>query len=106
MPFPLLSLASCAGCGLSVGIMWPGTFSKASAALPKGGTALFALLALGGDVGCSAGPTLVGLVSGAMDDNLKAGVLAGVIFPLLLLTGIALAKKPKERCCNEREAVC
>lgn len=106
MPVPLLSLASCAVCGLSVGIMWPGTFSKASAALPKGGTSLFALLALGGDVGCSAGPTLVGLVSGAMDDNLKAGVLAGVIFPLLLLTGIALAKKPKEGCCNEREAVC
>lgn len=106
LPVPLLSLASCAVCGLSVGIMWPGTFSKASAALPKGGTALFALLALGGDVGCSAGPTMVGLVSGAMDDNLKAGVLAGVIFPLLLLTGIALARKPKERCCNEREAVC
>ena len=59
IPIPQISLAACAVCGLSVGIMWPGTFSKASAALPKGGTALFALLALGGDVGCSFGPTLL-----------------------------------------------
>ena len=57
---PLLNLIACAVCGLSVGIMWPGTFSKASAALPKGGTAMFALLALGGDMGCAGGPTLVG----------------------------------------------
>ena len=49
---------------------------------------------------------MVGLVSGAMDDNLKAGVMAGIISRFLLLTGIALARKPKERCCNEREAVC
>ena len=60
-PMPELSLIACAVCGLSVGIMWPGTFSKASATLPKGGTAMFALLALGGDVGCSGGPTLVGM---------------------------------------------
>lgn len=89
-PIPQVSLIACAVCGLSVGIMWPGTFSKASAALPKGGTALFALLALGGDVGCSGGPTLVGMVSDALDDNLKMGVLAGIIFPTLLLIGIRL----------------
>ncbi|KAI4449409.1 hypothetical protein C823_003938 [Eubacterium plexicaudatum ASF492] len=87
-PLPQLCLLACAVCGLSVGIMWPGTFSKASAALPKGGTAMFALLALGGDVGCSAGPTLVGLVSEAFGNDLKTGVLAGVIFPILLLAGI------------------
>ena len=81
LPIPQLSLIACAVCGLSVGIMWPGTFSKASAALPKGGTAMFALLALGGDIGCSGGPTLVGMVSGALGDNLKMGVLAGIIFP-------------------------
>lgn len=90
IPVPQLSLAACAVCGLSVGIMWPGTFSKASKALPRGGTAMFALLALGGDVGCSGGPTLVGFVSGALGDNLKMGVLAGIIFPVLLLTGIIL----------------
>ena len=60
--------------------MWPGTFSKASASLPKGGTAMFALLALGGDLGCSGGPTLVGMISGLLDDNLKMGILAGCIF--------------------------
>lgn len=93
IPVPQLSLAACAVCGLSVGIMWPGTFSKASKALPRGGTAMFALLALGGDVGCSGGPTLVGFVSGALGDNLKMGVLAGIIFPVLLLTGIVLCGK-------------
>ena len=87
MPVPVLSLAGCALCGLAVGIMWPGTFSRASKALPAGGTALFALLALGGDIGCSGGPTLVGMVSGMCKGNLKAGILAALIFPVLLLTG-------------------
>ena len=95
LPVPQLSLIACAVCGLSVGIMWPGTFSKASAELPKGGTAMFALLALGGDIGCSGGPTLVGMVSGMFGDNLKMGVLAGVIFPVLLLIGIILCRKVK-----------
>ena len=93
LPVPQLSLIACAVCGLSVGIMWPGTFSKAAAALPGGGTAMFALLALGGDIGCSAGPTLVGTVSGAFGDDLKTGVLAGIIFPALLLAGIILCRK-------------
>ena len=95
-PVPQLSLAACALCGLSVGIMWPGTFSKAAAALPKGGTAMFALLALGGDVGCSSGPTLVGMVSGALGDNLKMGGLTGIIFPMLLLSGVILCGKTKK----------
>lgn len=94
-PSPLMSLAACGICGLSVGIMWPGTFSKASAALPAGGPAMFALLALGGDIGCTSGPTLVGMVSGALGDNLKMGILAGILFPLLLLVGILLCRKAK-----------
>lgn len=93
VPSPVISLVGCAACGLSVGIMWPGTFSKASAAIPRGGTALFALLALGGDVGCSGGPTVVGMVSSAIADNLKMGILAGIIFPILLLSGIFLCAK-------------
>ena len=93
---PQLSLVCCALCGLSVGIMWPGTFSKAAAALPKGGTAMFALLALGGDVGCSGGPTLVGFVSELFGGDLKKGILAGVVFPVLLLLGVALCRKGKE----------
>ena len=95
LPIPQLSLAACAVCGLSVGIMWPGSFSKASAALPKGGTAMFALLALGGDVGCSGGPTVVGMVSSLLDENLKKGILAGIVFPVLLLAGIILCGKIK-----------
>lgn len=93
---PQLSLVCCALCGLSVGIMWPGTFSKAAAALPKGGTAMFALLALGGDVGCSGGPTLVGFVSELFGGDLKKGILAGVVFPVLLLLGVALCRQGKE----------
>ena len=93
IPSPQISLIGCAVCGLSVGIMWPGTFSKAAAALPRGGTAMFALLALGGDVGCSGGPTLVGMVSSALGENLKLGILAGVSFPVLLLAGVFLQKK-------------
>lgn len=92
-PSPLLSLVSCAICGLSVGIMWPGTFSKASATLPKGGTTMFAFLALGGDVGCGGGPTVVGFVSDAFSGNLKMGILAGIVFPMLLLVGILFCKK-------------
>lgn len=93
---PQLSLVCCALCGLSVGIMWPGTFSKAAAALPKGGTAMFALLALGGDVGCSGGPTLVGFVSEFFGGDLKKGILAGGVFPVLLLLGVALCRQGKE----------
>lgn len=106
LPLPQLSLIACAVCGLSVGIMWPGTFSKASAVLPKGGTAMFALLALGGDIGCSGGPTLVGMVSGAFGDDLKMGVLAGIVFPVMLLAGIILCRKQKEDSHNGRKAVC
>jgi len=95
-PWPIVSLAGCAICGLSVGIMWPGTFSKASASIPRGGTALFALLALSGDIGCSGGPTVVGFVSNAFSDNLKAGILAGIVFPVLLLAGLLALKKLKK----------
>lgn len=94
-PSPLFSLIGCSLCGLSVGIMWPGTFSKASAALRNGGTAMFALLALAGDVGCSGGPTLVGFVTGVASDNLKRGILSGIIFPILLIVGIVSLKKAK-----------
>jgi fucose permease len=92
VPSPITGFIGCALCGLSVGIMWPGVFSKAAASVPKGGTAMFAFLALAGDVGCAGGPTVVGFVSGAFDNNLKMGILAGVVFPLLLLIGINISK--------------
>lgn len=94
-PSPFLSLVGCGICGLSVGIMWPGSFSKASAAIRNGGTAMFALLALAGDLGCSSGPSLVGYISSIASDNLKKGILAAIIFPFLLIVGILLLKKPK-----------
>ena len=93
VPSPVVGLAGCAVCGLSVGIMWPGTFSKASALLKNGGTAMFALLALAGDLGCSGGPTLVGFISSAASDDLKAGILAAIVFPLLLILGILAVKR-------------
>ena len=94
VPNAAVGLFGCAVCGLSVGIMWPGTFSKASATIKGGGTAMFALLALGGDVGCSGGPTLAGFVSGCFGDDLRKGILAAVIFPILLVLGVfALQRK-------------
>jgi len=95
-PNPVLALIGCALCGLSVGIMWPGTFSLAAAKCPEGGTALFALLALGGDLGCSSGPTLVGMTSGILGGNIKAGILTGIIFPVLLIFGLVLLSRTRE----------
>ena len=94
-PLPQLSLLGCAICGLSVGIMWPGSFSKASAVMRNGGTAMFALLALGGDLGCSGGPTLVGYVSSMFSENLKKGIFAAIVFPVLLIVGTVLSGKER-----------
>ncbi|MCR4996591.1 MAG: MFS transporter [Butyrivibrio sp.] len=80
-----LGLIGCAICGFSVGIMWPGSISISSQKIPKGGTAMFALLAFAGDIGGSVGPVIVGNVSQMMGDNLKAGVLAGIGFPIGLV---------------------
>lgn len=90
VPSPVIGLIGCGLCGLSVGILWPGSFSIASREIPLGGTAMFALLALAGDLGCSTGPTFVGFVSGAFNDNLKVGILAAIVFPLLMLLGLFL----------------
>lgn len=96
-PLPVLGLLGCGLCGLSVGILWPGTYSMASAAIRGGGTAMFAFLALAGDLGCSGGPTFVGLVSGASGDNLKAGMLAAVLFPAALIFGIVWEHRTERR---------
>lgn len=95
IPNAAVGLAGCAVCGFSVGILWPGTFSKASAAVKGGGTAMFALLALAGDLGCSGGPTLAGAVSSQCGDNLRMGILAAVVFPVLLLAGMLLLFRQK-----------
>ena len=89
-------MVGCALCGLTVGIMWPGTFSRAAVVLRRGGTAMFALLALAGDLGCSSGPTLVGLISGIAADNMKAGILAAVVFPLVMALCLKLGRLKAE----------
>lgn len=84
-PHPLISLAGCMISGLAVGIMWPGSISITSARIPNGGTALFALLALGGDAGGTFGPSLVGLCTGAGENEIQSGILAASAFPILLI---------------------
>ena len=92
----VISFIGCALCGLSVGIMWPGTFSLGASDIKRGGTAMFAFFALAGDVGCSAGPTLVGFISD-MSGNMKTGILAGAVFPIVMITAICLKKKIGKR---------
>lgn len=98
---PILSLISCALCGISVSLMWPGTFSLVATIYPKGGTAMFGTLAILGDVGCSVGPALFGAVSTAAANaavnsasadqlGLKSGMLVSIIFPLFIVIGVAL----------------
>ena len=89
-PSPVISLIACAFCGLTVGICWPGVFSVASAAFPRGGTALFAFLALAGDLGCAGGPAAVGFLSGLLGDDLKRGLITGAVFPLILVICMAV----------------
>ena len=94
---PVAALVGCSLCGLSVGIMWPGTFSLAAKGMPRGGTAMFALLALAGDLGCTSGPALVGTVSEWFQSNLKMGILFAVCFPILLLAGLILYRAASRR---------
>lgn len=91
--FPVLGLIGCALCGFSVGIMWPGTISLSSQKCPKGGTAMFALLALAGDFGGTVSPAMVGGLSELAGGNLKIGLLAATIFPILLVVGLLILNR-------------
>ena len=106
-PLPVLSLVGCALTGLSVGAMWPGTISLSARSFPQGGTAMFAMLALAGDLGCSSGPGLVGVVSSRVQEGarwaaalfsggaqaaLKAGLLLAIVFPVVLVLGVSLVR--------------
>ena len=97
VPHPVLGLLCCALCGFSVGIFWPGTFSIAAGALPGGGTAMYAFMALAGDIGCSSGPTVVGFIANATGGNLKNGLLAAILFPIVILIGISFIRTKKNR---------
>lgn len=100
-PIPWLSLIGCGLCGISVAVMWPGTYSLASERYPCGGTLMFALLALAGDVGCMAGPTVVGIVSENSAEKLGDGILAAIVFPALMLA--CFIAKMLKNTINERK---
>lgn len=94
---PLIGLLGCTLTGVAVGIMWPGTCSMAASAIKRGGVTMFALLALAGDLGCSLGPTVAGTVSSFFGDDLKKGILAAILFPILLFLGVADKKRLQEK---------
>ena len=94
---PMIGLAGCALCGLSVGIMWPGTISISSQKCPRGGTAMFAFLALAGDLGATISPAMVGNISNMFGGNLKVGLFAATAFPLILIVGLAVQLKGKRK---------
>ena len=96
IPSPVVGLIGCALTGITVGVMWPGTISISSKACPRGGTAMFALLALAGDLGGTLGPLTVGEFSALAGENLRMGILAAAVFPAALIAGLMILKKMKK----------
>lgn len=95
-PYPIISLIGCGICGFSVGIMWPGSFSTAAASIRRGGTLMFGLLALAGDLGCSAGPAVVGFAAERAGGDLGAGILAAAVFPAALIILLILPRSRRK----------
>ena len=98
-PYSYLSVAGCALCGLSVGVLWPGTLSLAAADYPQGGTPMFGFLAFGGDIGCLIGPGLVTVVASLSGDSIKTGILSAAVFPIVmtLIAAVMLAERKRAR---------
>ena len=96
-PWPILSLMGCGLCGLSVGMMWPGTFSLAAVICHGGGTTLFAFLALAGDLGCMSGPAVVGFLSDTFGGNMKSALLFAIAFPVTLGAGLLLCRRAAQK---------
>ena len=90
---PILGLLGCAFCGIAVGIMWPGSISISSKKCPRGGTAMFAFLALAGDLGATVSPAMVGGISNMVGGNLKMGLLAATAFPLILIFALLILNR-------------
>ena len=89
----LIGFIGCALCGLAVGMLWPGTFSLAAAKFPMAGTTMFAYLSLAGDVGCSIGPTVIGVCAEVAGGNIQTGLLVGSVFPIILVVGLIVCMK-------------
>ena len=92
-PIPALGLVGCALAGFAVGIFWPCALSLGAISIRHGGVTLFAMMALVGDLGCTSGPTLVGMISDAFGGKLNIGILFSLVFPILLILGILLFKR-------------
>jgi len=101
---PILGLAGCALCGLAVGIMWPGSICISSQSCPRGGTAMFAFLALAGDLGATVSPSMVGSISEMAGGNLKAGLFAATLFPVILVVALSILQGVKKQQLNEEKA--
>lgn len=99
---PVLGLAGCALCGLAVGIMWPGSISISAQKCPRGGTAMFAFLALAGDLGATISPTMTGSFAELAGGDLKAGLLAAAVFPVVMGLGLLALKRTVRRRPAER----
>lgn len=93
---PVLSLLGCSLCGIASALLWPGTLSVSAKTIYGGGTAMFAFLALGGDLGCSLGPGIAGYVSEIFGGNLQIGILSGIIFPVGIILGALVYKRIKK----------
>ena len=97
VPNPVIALIACSVCGFACGIFWPGTLSLAAGSIPKGGGMMFALLALGGDLGCTAGPTIISAVSSSFGDNLKKGFLVAAVFPIVMIILLLVSSRNKRK---------
>ena len=102
VPVPAIALMGCALCGLSVSLLWPGMLSMTAASYPSGGVAMFAILAIGGDIGCSVGPQLTGIV--ADKSSLNWGLLSAIVFPVIMLVGLAALKPMLSRRAEPRNS--
>lgn len=103
---PVIALIACALCGFSCGIFWPGTLSLAAGNISKGGSMMFALLALGGDMGCTVGPTIISSVSSVFDDDLKKGILVATIFPVIMIVLLTLFKRKRKKLISSGSYTC
>ena len=97
----IISLIMCAITGLSVSIMWPATLSLAARMFSKAGGAMYSVLALSGDTGCTLGPWFISFISLklSLDNNggeaLKSGLGFGALFPILMIIAILLLNYKK-----------
>lgn len=99
-PIPLLSITACGLCGLAVSMMWPGTISLTARTIPKGGTAMFGIMAIAGDIGCSLGTWTTGVVSDMF--GMRYGFMVCLIFPILILIGVFLLRSQTRNNSNDK----